>query len=60
MNDKTERPICRLCYGRRIGRHFSHDGLKLGRAEDAVRAKAGKENVSLKPINQSPYNRRKP
>lgn len=35
-------------------------GLKLGRSEDAVRAKAGEERVSLKPINQSPYNRRKP
>lgn len=35
-------------------------GLKLGRSEDAVRGKAGEENVSLKPTNQSPYNRRKP
>lgn len=35
-------------------------GLKLGRSEDAVRAKAGEESVSLKPTNQSPYNRRKP
>lgn len=34
-------------------------GLKLGRTEDAVRAKAGENNVSLKPTNQSPYNRRK-
>ena len=34
-------------------------GLKLGRTEDAVRAKAGDNNVSLKPTNQSPYNRRK-
>lgn len=34
--------------------------LKLGRSEDAVRAKAGEEHVSLKPTNQSPYNRRKP
>ena len=34
-------------------------GLKLGRTEDAVRAKAGENNVSLKPVNQSPYNRRK-
>jgi len=34
-------------------------GLKLGRSEDAVRAKAGENNVSLKPTNQSPYNRRK-
>jgi hypothetical protein len=34
-------------------------GLKLGRTEDAVRAKASQESVSLKPTNQSPYNRRK-
>ncbi len=34
-------------------------GLKLGRTEDAVRSKAGEQNVSLKPTNQSPYNRRK-
>lgn len=35
-------------------------GLKLGRSEDAVRSKASDESVSLKPTNQSPYNRRKP
>jgi hypothetical protein len=29
--------------------------LKLGRTEDAVRSKAHKEGVSLKPVNQSPY-----
>lgn len=34
-------------------------GLKLGRTEDAVRSKASEENVSLKPTNQSPYNRRR-
>ena len=34
-------------------------GLHLGRSEDAVRAKASDENISLKPTNQSPYNRRK-
>lgn len=34
-------------------------GLKLGRSEDAVRSKASELNVSLKPTNQSPYNRRK-
>jgi hypothetical protein len=33
--------------------------LKLGRSEDAVRAKANKEDISLKPTNQSPYNRKK-
>ncbi len=34
-------------------------GLKLGRTEDAVRSKASEKGVSLKPTNQSPYNRRK-
>ena len=34
-------------------------GLKLGRTEDAVRSKASDLKVSLKPTNQSPYNRRK-
>lgn len=32
---------------------------KLGRTENAVRSKASDENISLKPTNQSPYNRRK-
>jgi len=31
--------------------------LKLGRTEDAVRSKASEEDISLKPTNQSPYNR---
>ncbi|MDM7455870.1 MAG: hypothetical protein P3W97_001040 [Tepidimonas sp.] len=35
-------------------------GLKMGRTEDSVRAKAGESSVSLKPTNQSPYKRRKP
>jgi len=34
-------------------------GLKLGRTEPAIRSRAGREGVSLKPTNQSPYNRRK-
>ena len=34
-------------------------GLKLGRTPDAVYSKASDEGVSLKPTNQSPYNRRK-
>lgn len=34
-------------------------GLKLGRTEGAVRTKASDEAISLKPTNQSPYNRRK-
>jgi hypothetical protein len=34
-------------------------GLKLGRTEDAVRSKAHERDISLKPVNQSPYNRSK-
>jgi hypothetical protein len=33
--------------------------LKLGRSEVAVRSKASELVVSLRPTNQSPYNRRK-
>ena len=33
-------------------------GLKLGRTENAVYSKASEENISLKPTNQSPYNRK--
>lgn len=33
-------------------------GLKLGRTEDAVRTKASDQDISLRPANQSPYNRR--
>ncbi len=33
-------------------------GLKLGRPEDGVRSKAQSLGISLKPTNQSPYNRR--
>ncbi len=32
--------------------------FKLGRTEDAVRSHASDLGVSLKPTNQSPYNRR--
>lgn len=31
---------------------------KLGRSEEAVRHQASKLNISLKPTNQAPYNRR--
>ena len=34
-------------------------GLKLGRTGNAISSKASEENISLKPVNQSPYNRRK-
>jgi hypothetical protein len=33
-------------------------GLKLGRSESSVQAKASQSKVSLKPTNQSPYNRK--
>jgi len=33
-------------------------GLKLGRTPAAVQSKAGEKRISLKPTNQSPYNRR--
>jgi hypothetical protein len=31
---------------------------KLGRSEDSVRNKAKENNISLKPTNQSPYDRK--
>jgi len=34
-------------------------GLKLHRTEDSIRSKASEADISLKPVNQSPYNRRK-
>lgn len=33
-------------------------GLKLGRTEDSVRSRASDLDISLKPVNQSPYNRK--
>ncbi len=33
-------------------------GLKLGRPEGGVRSKANEIGVSLRPTNQSPYNRK--
>ena len=35
-------------------------GLKLQRTPEAVAQKASEQNISLRPTNQSPYNRRKP
>ena len=34
-------------------------GFKLGRTPGAVQKKASEEGISLKPTNQSPYNRKK-
>ena len=33
-------------------------GLKLGRTPAAVSQKASEKNISLKPTNQAPYNRK--
>jgi hypothetical protein len=33
--------------------------LKLGRPPAAIRSKAQREGISLRPVNRSPYNRRK-
>lgn len=33
-------------------------GLELGRTPSAVSSKASQERISLKPTNQSPYNRK--
>ncbi|MDD3607303.1 MAG: hypothetical protein PHQ20_00685 [Candidatus Moranbacteria bacterium] len=33
--------------------------LKLGRTPEAVSSKASQEDISLRPTNQSPYNRKK-
>jgi len=33
--------------------------LKAGRTPEAVQQKASEKNISLKPTNQSPYNRQK-
>lgn len=34
-------------------------GLKVGRTEDSVQSIASKNNISLKPTNQSPYGTKK-
>jgi len=34
-------------------------GLKLGRPENGIRSKASEIGVSLRPTNQSPYNRKR-
>ena len=34
-------------------------GFKIGRTPEAVYAKASEKGISLKPTNQSPYNRSK-
>jgi hypothetical protein len=34
-------------------------GIKTGRSENAIYSKASKQGITLKPVNQRPYNRRK-
>jgi len=34
-------------------------GLDIGRTEDSIRKIASENSISLKPTNQSPYNRKK-
>ncbi len=51
-----ERDLRTLATGNTLTRVI---GLKIGRSEDAIRSKAHELNISLKPTNQSPYNRRK-
>jgi hypothetical protein len=34
-------------------------GIKMQRTEDSIRSKANDLDISLKPANQSPYNRQK-
>lgn len=33
-------------------------GIKMGRTPEAIYQEASKEDISLKPTNQSPYNRK--
>jgi hypothetical protein len=45
-----------------LANHNKPTGLiawELGRSVDAVRSQASRNGISLKPTNQSPYNRRK-
>jgi hypothetical protein len=46
---------------RRLAKNITPTGvisLKMGRTETAVRGKAQREGISLRPLNRSPYNRR--
>lgn len=51
-----DRALRDLATGNTPTRLIAH---KLGRTEDAVRSHASEENVSLKPVNQSPDKRRR-
>jgi hypothetical protein len=53
---KDEKQLEKLADGNTPTRLIAHE---LDRTEDAIRAKASELDISLKPTNQSPYNRRK-
>lgn len=53
---EEEKQLCKLAKGNTPTGVIS---IKLGRTEDAIQAKASELDVSLKPTNQSPYNRKK-
>jgi hypothetical protein len=53
---EDEKALRQLAGGNTPTRLIAH---KLGRSEDAVRGKASDLDLSLKPTNQSPYNRQK-
>lgn len=55
----TQAELSRLRQLARVNTPTRIMGLKLGRTEVSVRSKAFQEQISLKPTNQSPYNRRK-
>lgn len=45
-----------------LSKHNTPTGLiayKLGRTKDAIYSKSSDESISLKPVNKSPYNRKK-
>jgi hypothetical protein len=52
---QEERQLSRLAHQNTPTRVI---GLKLGRPEGGVRSKASELDISLRPTNQSPYNRR--
>ncbi len=53
---QEEQKLAQLAHGNTPTRVI---GLKLGRPEGGVRSKASELDISLRPTNQSPYNRRK-
>ncbi len=58
-NDWTSKEVKQLRQEARENTPTRVIGLHLGRTENAVRNRASHEGISLKPTNQSPYNRKK-